>query len=210
MEGPAMIELTTPWGIVLAVLALVGLAALVLVAVSGARIGPAWRVLRDPAAAAAVERLRRGAVSAGPAVAAPTPVARPPAPAAPARSEALSLLAVLQQEARLVDFLKEPLDGYSDAQIGAAVRDVHRDGAAALERLFGIRPLRRESEGAEVTVPAGFDAAAVRLTGRVTGPPPYRGKLRHPGWVSTRAELPRWTGEAGAAPVIAPAEIEIP
>ena len=26
--------------------------------------------------------------------------------------------------------------GYSDAQIGAAVRDVHRDGAAVLERLL--------------------------------------------------------------------------
>jgi hypothetical protein len=47
--------------------------------------------------------------------------------AAPARSEALNLLAAMQREARFVDFIREPLDGYSDAQIGAAARTVHRD-----------------------------------------------------------------------------------
>jgi len=200
-----MIALASPWGLVLIVLALIGLAALAVVVVSGSRRRPAWRVLRDPAAADAVERMRSGAARARPA-----PPVAPAAVAAPARSEALSLLAVLQQEARLVDFLKEPLDGYTDVQIGAAVRDVHRDGAAALERLFAIRPLRREAEGSDVTVPAGFDAGAVRLTGRVTGAPPYRGTLRHPGWTTTKAELPRWTGDAAAARVIAPAEVEIP
>jgi hypothetical protein len=203
-----MIALASPWGLVLIVLGLIGLAALAVVVVSGSRRRPAWRVLRDPAAADAVERMRsRGARPAPPG---PAPPVAPAAVAAPARSEALSLLAVLQQEARLVDFLKEPLDGYTDAQVGAAVRDVHRDGATALERLFAIRPLRREAEGSDVTVPAGFDAGAVRLTGRVTGAPPYRGTLRHPGWTTTKVELPRWTGEAGAARVIAPAEVEIP
>jgi Domain of unknown function (DUF2760) len=196
-----MIELASPWGILLIVLALIGVAMLAVIAVWGSRLRQAWRVLREPAIADAVGQMRTGAAA--------PPGARAPG-AAPARSEALSLLAILQQEARLVDFLKEPLDGYTDAQIGAAVRDVHRDGAAALERLFAIRPLRRESEGSEVTVSAGFDAGAVRLTGRVTGPPPYRGKLRHPGWTTTKVELPRWTGGADAARVIAPAEVELP
>jgi hypothetical protein len=204
-----MIELSAPSGLVLGVLialALVGIAALGLAAVAGARLRSAWRVLRDPAAAAAVERARAETPRAAPRAPAP---AVAPAPAPPARSEALSLLAVLQQEARLVDFLKEPLDGYSDAQIGAAVRDVHRDGAAALERLFAIRPLRHEPEGTDVTVPAGFDAGAIRLTGQVTGQPPYRGRLRHPGWAATRVELPRWTGGTEAARVVAPAEVEV-
>jgi hypothetical protein len=200
-----MIELTAPWGIVLVVLALVGVAALLLLAVSGRRLGAAWRALRDPAAADAIARLRSGTARPAPA-GLPAPPAAPPAPA---RSDALSLLAVLQQEARVVDFFKEPLDGYTDAQIGAAVRDVHRDGAAALERLFAVRPLRTEPEGSDVTVPTGFDAAAVRLTGQVAGAPPYRGKLRHPGWAATKVELPRWTGEGTAARVIAPAEVEL-
>ena len=38
------------------------------------------------------------------------------------RDGALALLALLQREGRLVDFLREPLDGYGDADIGAAAR----------------------------------------------------------------------------------------
>jgi hypothetical protein len=72
-----------------------------------------------------------------------------------------------------------------------------------------MRPLRQEPEGADVGVPPGFDAAALRLTGKVAGQPPYRGTLRHPGWEATRVELPVWTGSPAAARVIAPAEVEI-
>ena len=196
-----MIQLASPWGLVLIVLALIGVATLAVIAVWGSRLRHAWRALRESRSADAVEQMRRGA-------AAPSPARAPGV--TPARSEALSLLAILQQEARLVDFFKEPLDGYTDAQIGAAVRDVHRDGAATLERLFGIRPLRHEPEGSDVILPAGFDAGTVRLTGRVMGAAPYRGKLRHPGWTTTKLELPRWTGDADAARVIAPAEVELP
>ena len=80
------------------------------------------------------------------------------APAAPAstRSDALTLLSVLQREARLIDFLKEEIAGYADAQIGAAVRDVHRDAAAALDRLFALKPLRRDC----TVTPAGLLARA--------------------------------------------------
>jgi hypothetical protein len=53
--------------------------------------------------------------------------AKKPAAAPRPRSEALTLLATLQREARFVDFIKESLEGYSDAQIGAVARDVHRD-----------------------------------------------------------------------------------
>ena len=75
----------------------------------------------------------------------PKPVTKQPPKAA--RSEAITLLATLQREARFVDFIKEPLDGYSDAQIGAAVRDVHRDCGKVLDRLFAIRSLVDQEEG---------------------------------------------------------------
>src|SRR5690242_19459542 len=42
------------------------------------------------------------------------------------RDGALAMLALLQREGRLIDFLREPLDGFSDGDIGAAARDVHR------------------------------------------------------------------------------------
>lgn len=139
-----------------------------------------------------------------------------PAPAAPEpraqplRSDALTLLAVLQREARLVDFLKENITAFDDAQVGAAVRDVHRDAGAALERLFSLQPVMSEPEETTVVVPAGADAARVRLTGNVTGNPPFRGTLRHQGWEAGKIQLPEWNGSTASANVVAPAEVELP
>lgn len=152
-----------------------------------------FRILRDSAFADRVRRLAEPAAGE----------------AASGRSPALTLLATLQREARLVDFLEESLDGYSDAQVGAAARDVHRDAAAVVARVFGLEPLAAEDEDSEVTVPAGFDPARLRLTGNVAGPPPHRGVLRHAGWRATRCEVPEWTGADDAALVVAPAEVEV-
>ena len=170
----------------------------------------AWRrTCGDEAFAGQVRRL----LSGQPAVEtpAPAPVAAPvptPAPVVAPRHEALSLLAVLQREARLLDFLKEPIDGYNDAQIGAAVRSVHKDSAAAIERMFGVVPLDASAEGSSVEVPAGYDPARYRLVGNVPAQAPMRGKLAHPGWKATRADVPAWTGRADAAQVLAPTEVE--
>jgi len=127
----------------------------------------------------------------------------------PARSEALTLLAVLQREGRLIDFFMEPIASFSDAQIGSAVRSVHRDSAAALERLFAIEPLRTEEESAAIEVPAGYDPAQVRLVGNVKGGVPVRGKLSHAGWKATRCEVPEWNGRPEAAFVLAPCEVQV-
>ena len=133
----------------------------------------------------------------------------PAAPATPARSEAITLLATLQREARLVDFLQEPLEGYSDAQIGAAVRDVHRDCGKALARLFALEPVVTTEEGATVEVPAGFDAGRWRLTGNVVGEPPFRGRLVHHGWQATVCQMPAWSGTSESARIVAPVEVEL-
>jgi hypothetical protein len=134
---------------------------------------------------------------------------RPVVPPAPARSEALTLLAALQREARLVDIVREPLAQYSDAQIGAAARDVLRDCGAVIERMFALQPVVPQQEGAEVEVPAGFDPGCYRLTGNVTGEPPFHGRLMHHGWQATRCELPSWSGGKDAAKVVAAAEVEL-
>ena len=178
-----------------------------------ARIGLAFRVffkvLGDGAFAERAKALVEGRELPGPVVA-PMRQALQVTPARAAlRSEAIGLLAVLQREGRLVDFLKENIGGYSDAQIGAAVRDVHRDCAAAVERMFALRPVRTEAEGAGVEVPAGFDANRVRLTGNVGGAGPWRGQLKHGGWEATKVEVPEYTGSETAARVVAPAEVEV-
>ncbi|HEX3869751.1 MAG TPA: DUF2760 domain-containing protein [Pirellulales bacterium] len=137
------------------------------------------------------------------------PTVKPSQPPAPARSEAIGLLAALQREARFVDFVKEDLAGYADAQIAAAARDVHLACRAVIERAFGPMPIVEAAEGSEVSVPAGHEAAQYKLVGEVTGQPPFRGKLCHHGWQATRCELPSWTGGMEAAHVIAPAEVEL-
>ena len=143
----------------------------------------------------------------------PVEVAKKPAPPAepkkPTQSEAITLLATLQREARLVDFLQEDLSGYADEQVGAAVRAIQRDSAKVLDRFFALQPVVADEEGAKVNVPAGFDAARYRLTGKVIGEPPFNGTLQHHGWEATKCELPQFMGSDSAAKTIAPAEVEV-
>ena len=141
-----------------------------------------------------------------------TPPARPRVaqePVKPSRGEAITLLAALQREARMVDFLRESLDDYSDAQIGAAARDIHRDAAATIERMFALEAVVDGEEGRAVEVPAGFDAGCYRLIGNVTGEPPFLGTVVHHGWRATKCELAAWSGGATAADIVAPAEVEL-
>ncbi len=124
------------------------------------------------------------------------------------RSDAVQLLAVLQREGRLVDFLQEEIADYADAQIGAAVRSVHAGCRKALAEHLEVEPVMDDDEGAAVTVAKGFDPSSVRLTGEVAGDPPFKGALRHRGWRAARVDLP--TDARGQDPnVVAPAEVEV-
>jgi len=177
------------------------------------RVAAAFRIffktLSDADTAARVGELLSGRTLPAPPVAVAPAPPKPVEPPKPRQSEALTLLAALQREARLVDFLKEDLSGYADEQIGAAVREIHRDAGQLLNRLFAIEPIVNDAEGAAVDVPVGFDAAQYRLTGKVAGSPPYRGSLQHHGWQATKCELPTFTGSAAAAKTLAPVEVQL-
>jgi hypothetical protein len=173
-----------------------------------------FRVLFNGEVARDVELVLNGLLPAPAPVAAPPLTKQPeparpaaPAPKPPARSEALTLLAALQREGRLVDFLKESLEGATDSQIAGAVRDVHRDCGQVLDRMFALRPVLAQEEGAQVEVSA--DAERFRLVGNVTGGPPFRGTLVHAGWEASKCELPIWSGSPASARIVAPAEVEI-
>ena len=125
------------------------------------------------------------------------------------RSDAVTLLSTLQREGRLIDFLKEPIDFYTDAQVGAAVRDIHRDCALVLERQLGIRPVLEQPEGAVIEFPSQPDPGRIRLSGSGAGAGASSGRLVHHGWLVTRCELSQWTGTASGADVIAAAEVEV-
>ncbi len=127
----------------------------------------------------------------------------------PKRNDAIMLLATLQREARFIDIVKEPLNDYSDAQVGAAARDVLRDCGVVLDRLFQLQPIVDQEEGAEFEVPAGFDTGRYRVTGDASGEAPYTGPLVHAGWQATHCALPKWSGSQESILVIAPAELEV-
>jgi hypothetical protein len=121
---------------------------------------------------------------------------------------ALQLLGLLQQQARFIDFIKEDLSGFNDADIGVAARVVHEGCNKVINEHFTLASVRSEQEGNKVTLPKGFDAASVRLTGKVTGEAPFSGTLVHKGWQVTQIRLPKLTQGYNAA-IIAPAEVEL-
>jgi hypothetical protein len=127
----------------------------------------------------------------------------------PEYDRAVQMLALLQREGRLIDFLAEDVAPYPDAQLGAAVRSVHGSCRQALEQYVKLEPIIASEEDHPVTVQAGFDPASVKLIGNVTGKPPLQGLLRHRGWRATQVNLPSLPQGAGRS-VVAPAEVEIP
>mgnify|MGYP000846200162 CR=1 FL=1 len=172
------------------------------------RLALAVSVLFQPALAARVRDLRDGVAAPAPA---PSPA--PAAPPAPQLREApheaaLQLLGLLQRDARFIDFIEEDVKAYSDADIGAAARVVHEGCRKVLREHFSIQPLRSETEGSRVTLPEGFDAAAVRVTGNVVGKAPFTGTLSHRGWRVADTRLPKLAAGHDAA-IVAQAEVEL-
>lgn len=163
-----------------------------------ARIGLAFRVLGNADLAGKVAALEAPATIEA-------PVEPPPEKV---HASGLALLGLLQREGRLIDFVQEDVSGYADADIGAAARVVHGGCRKVLQQYVELEPVLQEAEGATVTVPAGFDAGRIRLTGNVTGQPPFRGSLKHHGWVATSVRLPN-ISETLDARVVAPAEVEL-
>jgi hypothetical protein len=149
---------------------------------------------------------------------APPPMPQPAPSAAPAPAPivmkeatpdaALQLLGLLQREARLIDFCEEDLTGHADADIGAAARVVHAGCRKVLREHFTLAPVRSEAEGSRITLPAGFDASAVKLTGQVVGQPPFTGTLSHRGWKAAEVRLPKLAPQHDAS-VVAQAEVEL-
>ncbi len=148
-----------------------------------------WKILTEPDFAGRIEPLLTPLPTTGP---------------------DLRVLAILQRDGRLVDFLQEDIDAYADAQIGAAVRDIHRGCRKAMREYLTVEPVLGVPEDAEVTVPADFDPAEIRLTGNVSGTPPFRGVLKHHGWRVKAVQFPALPGSRDNSAVLAPAEVEIP
>jgi hypothetical protein len=143
-------------------------------------------------------------------IAAAKPHAAPAAPVAVAEDKgdrAMQMLALMQRDGRLIDFLMEDIAPYQDAQIGAAVRDVHAGCRGVIMRYTTLEPIMDDEEGRPISVDRGLDPARINIVGNLADGPPFRGILRHRGWEVARIELPPLP--PGARTVIAPAEVEV-
>lgn len=176
----------------------------------GIAIKAFFAALGDKEKAGKISRVLSGQDDGGPAepakLAAPTPAPATPPPA-PARETAVTLLATLQREARLVDLIQEDLGQYSDAQVGAAARPCLQQCAGVLQRLLGLKPLLDACDGDSVEVAQDASPTRYQWVGEGTS---TSGKLLHHGWIATKVELPTWTGDAADAKIIAPAQIQAP
>ncbi|MGR8933882.1 MAG: DUF2760 domain-containing protein [Gammaproteobacteria bacterium] len=121
---------------------------------------------------------------------------------------ALQLLSLMQKEARFIDFIQEDITPYSDTDIGVAARVVHEGCRKVIDEHFTLAAVRKEQENSKITLPKGFDAEAVRITGNIVGQPPFTGTLVHKGWQATDVRLPKLT-QGHNANVIAAAEVEL-
>jgi hypothetical protein len=106
----------------------------------------------------------------------------------------------------LVDLICEPLDEFSDAQIGAAAREVLKESRVALDRLFAIKPLAEQAEGQPTEVNSSLSPSRVRLIGKAAG---ASGVIVHRGWQATKCEIPIWRGDSSDSLILAPTEVEI-
>ena len=170
-----------------------------------AALHAAWRMFVDHEFACRVARLEHGesALTRAADDSQSKPALRDTLP-----DSALQLLALLQQEGRFVDFLEENTTTYSDAEIGGAARVVHEGCRKVIRDHLQIAPVREETEGARLTLPDGFNATAVRLTGNVVGQAPFTGTLMHRGWQVIDIKLPK-LAEGHDVRILAPAEVEL-
>lgn len=139
----------------------------------------------------------------------PAPVA-PPTPVVKISDGALQILHIFQRDSRLIDFLMEDVSGYADDQIGAAVRTLHSDCRASLNRHLTLAPVMDGVEGTYQKLDGSKppDPNRVKLIGNV----PANGKvsggtLRHRGWMAGSINLPP-LGKQDPS-IIAPAEVEV-
>jgi len=133
-----------------------------------------------------------------------------PAPAAPAvrtSDGALQILAIMQRDARLIDFLMEDISGYTDDQIGAAVRELHDQCRDSIARYVTLQPVIDGVEGTFAKAPSS-DPNLVKFIGNVPAKPPAGGTLRHKGWRVAKVNLPALAAKQDVT-IVAAAEIEI-
>jgi len=121
------------------------------------------------------------------------------------RSEAITLLALLQRRAGLVDLIYEDLEGLSDEQVGRMARGVLDQSHQCLDECMELPTLVDQIEGELMEIPDSVSPNRWDLVGDSSTP---SGRVLHPGWVANRLELPGWRGSQENALVVAQVKVD--
>ena len=104
---------------------------------------------------------------------------------------AIQLLALFQRDGRLVDFLFEDIAAYGDAQVGAAVREVHASCRRVIDRYLPIEPIladrkARPRRWAPPWTPPRSSSSATWASRRATSAPCATAAGASAGWPCRR------------------------
>jgi hypothetical protein len=120
---------------------------------------------------------------------------------------AVRILAEMQKEGRLIDFLQEDLENYSDEEIGGSVRTIHEGCKKVMDKSLSLEKILDQEEESTCRINKDYDAKSIKLTGRVGDIYPMKGTLVHPGWKVKEVNLTQKT--KATQNILAPAEVEI-
>jgi hypothetical protein len=123
-------------------------------------------------------------------------------------AEIAQLLTLMQQHARLLDFVSEDITHFSDQQVGAVARVLHGGLKKVLSDSVRYAPILTANEQENVQVAVGFDHQRIRLQGQIHHNGPYQGQLIHGGWQLTAVMLPK-RGADYQASILQAAEVEV-
>ncbi len=121
------------------------------------------------------------------------------------RSEAITLLALLQRRAGLVDLIYEDHEGLSDEQLGAMARGVLDQSHQCLEECLIVSTIVDCQEGEVIEIPDAASPNRWSILGDISS---QRGRMMHPGWIASQLELPGWKGSEENALVISPVKVD--
>lgn len=126
--------------------------------------------------------------------------------------DALTLLSLLQEKGRFLDFLMDDIRVYTDEQVGAAGRIVHQGCSKVLSEFFNISPLHAQEEGAVVKLGHEDLMSAYRILGNHVEQLPLSAKIVHKGWGTDKVCITRRSTapvELSGKMMISPVEVEV-
>ena len=107
-----------------------------------------------------------------------------------------ALLSLMQKEARFLDFVQEEIEELPDAQVGAVCKRIHKDLKKLFKDFLKIEPVFDSRENETVSIAEGFEPSEIQLSGEIDKKPPFKGILKHKGWMVDSLNLPKRSASA--------------